>query len=85
MLQTLGVVLTTFMLLAMHPDVQKRAQGEIEQVIGAGRLPDFEDRERLIYVNAVLKEVARMYQVLPLGRLTSLPSASDLMAPPLSL
>lgn len=51
----------------MHPDAQKRAQAEIDRVVGRERLPHFEDRDELVYVNALLKEVSRMYQVAPLG------------------
>lgn len=65
--QTVGIALTTLLLLAMHPDIQRRAQDEIDRVVGRERLPDFEDREELVYVNALLKEVSRIYQVTPLG------------------
>lgn len=67
-LQTVGLALTTLLLLAMHPDIQKRAQDEIDGVVGLERLPDFDDREELVYVSALLKEVSRLYQVTPLGR-----------------
>lgn len=60
-------MLTTLLLLAMHPDIQKRAQDEIDKVVGPERLPNFDDRDELVYLNAVLKEVSRMYQVTPLG------------------
>jgi cytochrome P450 len=55
-----------------HPDVQKRAQEEIDQVVGQDRLPNFEDRDNLPYVEAVVKEVLRRYPVAPMG----LPHAS---------
>lgn len=35
--------------MAMHPKVLKRAQEEIDHVVGGGRLPDFHDRESLPY------------------------------------
>lgn len=64
----MGLALATLNLLAMHSDIQKRVQDEIDQVVGLGRLPDFDDREQLVYLKAVLKEVARIYQVFPVGK-----------------
>ncbi|TEB06309.1 cytochrome P450 [Coprinellus micaceus] len=49
----------------LHCDIQKRVQDEIDKFVGLGRLPDFNDREQLVYLRAVLKEVARIYQVFP--------------------
>ena len=36
-------------------------------MIGSGRLPTFEDREGLVYVNAIVKEMLRWFNVTPLG------------------
>jgi hypothetical protein len=33
-----------FLALATHPEVQERAQKEIDGVVGLDRLPDFNDR-----------------------------------------
>ncbi|KAJ2936601.1 hypothetical protein H1R20_g492, partial [Candolleomyces eurysporus] len=59
--------MTFFLALAMHPEVQKRAQKEIDEVVGFGRLPDFNDRPQLVYVDALLKEIFRWHQALPIG------------------
>ncbi|KDQ14640.1 hypothetical protein BOTBODRAFT_159082 [Botryobasidium botryosum FD-172 SS1] len=60
--------LKTFMLaMTLFPDVQKKAQAEIDRVVGNGRLPTFEDKERLPYIGCVIKEVLRWRVVLPLG------------------
>jgi cytochrome P450 len=56
-----------FLTLAMHPEAQKRAQQEIDEVVGFGRLPDFNDRPQLVYVEALIKEIFRYHQTLPLG------------------
>ena len=45
--------------MALNPDVQKKAQAEVDRVIGADRLPDFSDEPALPYVTALLKEVLR--------------------------
>ena len=56
-----------FLALALHPEVQKKAQAEIDAVVGPDRLPEFEDRPSLPYVNAVIKELMRWNLVTPLG------------------
>ena len=55
--------------MALYPEVQKKAQAEIEAVVGPNRLPDFHDRPSLPYINAVVKESSRWNLVIPLGRL----------------
>lgn len=52
--------------MCLYPEVQKKAQAELDQVLGA-RLPDFSDRPSLPYINAVVKESNRWQLVLPLG------------------
>ena len=56
-----------FRSMALYPDVQKKAQAEIDAVVGPNRLPDFHDRSSLPYINAVVKESSRWNLVLPLG------------------
>lgn len=56
-----------FLVLANHPEVQAKAQEEIDRVIGIDRLPLLTDREALPYVHAVVKEVSRWHTVSPLG------------------
>ncbi|KAF8884181.1 cytochrome P450 [Infundibulicybe gibba] len=65
--QTVSSVQTFFLAMAMHPEVQRKAQAEIDAVIGPGRLPEFADRESLPYVNALIKETMRWNNVLPLS------------------
>jgi len=64
---TASTVQTLFLVMALYPDVQKKAQAEIDAVIGPNRLPDFEDRPSLPYINAIIKELARWHLVLPLA------------------
>ncbi|KAF9044314.1 cytochrome P450 [Panaeolus papilionaceus] len=56
---TVSSVQTFFLAMAMHPEVAKKAQAEIDAVVGKGRLPDFSDKPSLPYVNAVMKECLR--------------------------
>ena len=54
--------------MLLHPDVQKKAQAELDRVVGPGRLPDFSDRDDLVYLKAVIMELIRWHQVTPLGK-----------------
>ena len=62
--------------MSLYPEVQKAAQAELDTVVGAGRLPEFADRDKLPYINAVMKEIMRWYPVVPLG-LARLNTADD--------
>ena len=53
--------------MALYPEVQKRAQKELDRVIGHGRLPEFSDRDSLPYIDAVVKELLRWHPVIPSG------------------
>ena len=56
-------------MLAMitHPEVFKKAQKEIDAVVGSERLPTFEDRPNLPYLECVMNEVLRWGVPVPLG------------------
>ncbi|GAB1524605.1 hypothetical protein RhiTH_007759 [Rhizoctonia solani] len=54
------------MAMAMHPDVQAKAQAELDAVIGT-RLPEMADRDSLPYIRRIVKEVFRWRMVLPLA------------------
>ncbi|KAK5361817.1 hypothetical protein LTR20_009397 [Exophiala xenobiotica] len=56
-----------FLAMTVCPEVQKRAQEEIDRVVGTDRLPTVADRENLPYVDAVVKEVLRWHPVAPMG------------------
>ena len=45
----------------------KKAQAELDAVVGPHRLPDFGDQASLPYVNALLKEVLRWHVVTPIA------------------
>ena len=53
--------------MILHPEAQKKAQEEIDRVVGRDRLPSFRDYEHLPYVRAMVKEVMRWRGVAPLG------------------
>ncbi|KAF8989156.1 cytochrome P450 [Cyathus striatus] len=59
----------SFFILAMvlFPDVQKKAQQEIDKLTNKTRLPEISDRASLPYVNAMIHEVLRWNTVIPSG------------------
>lgn len=64
--------MTLFVAILRDPNVQTKAQDELDTVIGRERLPTFEDRPGLPYINAICREILRWRPVVPLG--TSNPS-----------
>jgi cytochrome P450 len=69
-LKTTSTLMVFILSMVLYPDVQKRAQAEIDSVIGTDRLPTFEDRASLPYVDAILRETLRWQPILPLGNFT---------------
>ncbi|PIL22734.1 cytochrome P450 [Ganoderma sinense ZZ0214-1] len=70
---THGVLCNFCVAMSLYPEVQKKAQAELDAVIGQHRFPEFSDRENLPYINAIVKEIFRWNPVTPLGlaRLTT--------------
>src|SRR5712691_4402103 len=74
--QTSNSVMTFIVAALLHPGIQRMAQEELDAVTMRERLPTFEDRPRLPFVDAICKEVIRWRPISPLGEL--LPSDSRL-------
>ncbi|KAJ3540051.1 hypothetical protein NMY22_g4463 [Coprinellus aureogranulatus] len=64
---TLAAAMTFVLLMAKYPEVQKKAQAELDRVVGFGQIPTFEDRPKLVYIQAVIREVLRWISMLRLG------------------
>ncbi|KIJ65802.1 hypothetical protein HYDPIDRAFT_109823 [Hydnomerulius pinastri MD-312] len=64
---TRASISTFFIAMVLYPAVQKRAQTEIDNIVGRDRLPTFGDRSSLPYVDALVLEILRWNVVAPLG------------------
>jgi cytochrome P450 len=66
------LITTSVLVLSHHPEVQAKAQQELDGVLGASgpdaQLPNLKTRADLPYVEAVFKEIMRMYPNVPLGK-----------------
>lgn len=53
--------------MVLFPEVQKKAQEEIDRVLGGNALPGLDDRDQLPYVSAVAKEALRWFPIVPIN------------------
>jgi cytochrome P450 len=53
--------------MALYPEVQTKAQEELDRVLGSNKFPTFEDRHSLPYIDAIVKESLRWHPVAPMG------------------
>ena len=53
--------------MAMHPEIQAKAQRELDDLLKFIRLPELDDFESLPYCQALLMEVLRWRPAAPLG------------------
>ncbi|CAL8243713.1 unnamed protein product [Lota lota] len=53
--------------MALYPNIQERVHQEIDSVLVNGRAASLEDKQRMPYVEAVLHEVLRFCNIVPLG------------------
>ncbi|PAV17224.1 cytochrome P450 [Pyrrhoderma noxium] len=68
----------TFVLaMVLHPEVMKRGQKELDQVLGKNILPTMDDQPRLPYINAIHKECLRWQVVAPFAIAHTLPEDDE--------
>ena len=53
--------------MALFPEVQRKAQAELDLHVGPDRLPDFNDYDHLVYIRATIMETLRWFSTVPLG------------------
>ncbi|KAL0570428.1 hypothetical protein V5O48_011532 [Marasmius crinis-equi] len=64
---TVASIEAFFLAMGMYPDTQKKAQAELDTVIRGGQMPGYEERSKLPYIEAILRETLRWSPALPLG------------------
>ncbi|PAV17544.1 cytochrome P450 [Pyrrhoderma noxium] len=64
---SVSLISSFYLAMALFPKVQRNAQEEIDRVVGNDRFPSVEDRKRLPYIDAIVREVLRWHPVVPLG------------------
>ena len=74
--QTASGLTTAFLALSLYPSALKKAQEEIDRVVGSDRLPTFSDRPNLPYIDVIVKEALRWENVLEISTLAR-PLLSD--------
>lgn len=56
------------LMLAIHPEVQRKVLEELKEVFGSADTPvDYPSLNKLVYLDLVLKEVMRLFPVLPVS------------------
>ncbi|KAF7331084.1 O-methylsterigmatocystin oxidoreductase [Mycena venus] len=66
--ETTSATVQTFVLaMALYPNVQKRAQDEIDTVVGLDRMPVIADMPQLPFIQALIKETLRWHPPVPLS------------------
>ena len=71
--QTISSLSSLFLALVLYPGVQKRAQAELDLVVSRDRLPTYDDKLRLPYIEAISKELLRWQMVTPMGAVAQCP------------
>jgi len=64
---TASIIHTFLLAMILNPEIQKRAQAEMDSVVSDGMLPDFGDEPSLPLLSAILKEAFRWQPVAPIG------------------
>ncbi|KAJ0302117.1 hypothetical protein Brms1b_012143 [Colletotrichum noveboracense] len=60
---TAAQLLTLILAFALHPEIQRKAQAEIDEICGSERSPRWDDFEKMPYINCIVKEGMRWRSV----------------------
>ncbi|KAI0072737.1 cytochrome P450 [Panus rudis PR-1116 ss-1] len=66
--ETTSATLQAFLIAMIHyPHVMRKAQAQLDRVVGRDRLPTFSDRPHLPYIRAIVREILRWRPAGPMG------------------
>ncbi|KAL1870114.1 hypothetical protein Plec18167_007632 [Paecilomyces lecythidis] len=74
---TTSSTLSFILAMCVFPEAQKKAQEEIDRVVGSDRMPEWSDESSLPYVSAVVSETLRWRSVTVLGGIPHAPIKDD--------
>ncbi|KAF7556454.1 hypothetical protein G7Z17_g1446 [Cylindrodendrum hubeiense] len=75
---TTSTILSFMLAMILHPDIQKKAQQEIDAVVGPDQSPTWSHQSELPYLTAILTETLRWRPAFPLGGPPHAPIADDI-------
>ncbi|EMD37284.1 hypothetical protein CERSUDRAFT_153831 [Gelatoporia subvermispora B] len=58
---------TFFLAMVLYPDIQAKAQDELDTILDGSRLPDLSDRASMPYITSIMKEALRWKPVVSLN------------------
>ncbi|CAE6351962.1 unnamed protein product [Rhizoctonia solani] len=64
---TVNTLLMFFTAMLLYPNIWKKAQNEIDSVLGQSRLPKMEDQAQLGYIDRIVQETLRWAPVTPIA------------------
>ncbi|KAK0204932.1 cytochrome P450 [Desarmillaria ectypa] len=64
---TVSTILSVILAFLLYPEVQTKAQVELDAVVAPTRLPNFDDCLQLSYINAIVVDALRWNPVVPMG------------------
>lgn len=64
---TWSTIVVCILYLILYPEVQKKARDEIDSITRGERLPTFDDRPNMTYLEYVIEETTRCVPLSPLG------------------
>lgn len=74
---TSGTMITTILAMCTFPEAQRKAQEELDTVVGHDRSPSWSDEDSLPYLAALVKEVLRWRTVPVLAGIPHAPTSDD--------
>ncbi len=75
---TSSTIISCILAMCVFPEVQKKAQYELDEVVGHDRSPDWSDETSIPYVDAIIKETLRWRSVTILGGIPHAPIQDDI-------